>query len=113
MKADTDPAPAMEEESEMIADVELKKLLRRDWAVRVLDEQLEKLPHWCSWEVTRESTIAGQQWSVSFTDSDRESLDGVWDETGASTPDAARLAAARAVLGTLPAEVRSRLGECP
>ena len=93
--------------------VALVEAAERDWAVRVLDAQLAQLPTWSSWETTREATMIGPQWSVSFTDSDRESIDGVWDETGDGTPDAARLAAARSVFPDLPEQVRRELGEEP
>lgn len=80
----------------------LVALLRRDWAVRVLD------------------AVARASWVGSFrTEPEDVSGEQVWfchdDERGfrGPTPDAARHAAALAVFPTLPEAVRAEIGECP
>lgn len=80
----------------------LVAILRRDWAVRVLD----------AW-VARETVRPDQIFSL-FT-----GVRGGWvcglqgDLFNGPTPDAARHAAALAVFPTLSAEKQAELGECP
>jgi hypothetical protein len=86
-----------------------RELLRRDWAVRVLD----------AW---RRENLACRWWSME----EAHDYDGPVSEHGCllewvggskdyagSGEDAARLAAAQAVFHTLPAEKQAALGECP
>ncbi len=94
---------------------ELRALLRRDWAVRVLDAWAasgrtvqidhEQAPAAAGLSGVG-SVIGWKLWLIATTGK-------VLDTFRVNTPDAARLAAALAVFLTLPADVRAKLGECP
>lgn len=71
------------------------------WAVRVLDARLAGMPDGCGWEVSKCSV----GYYVEFTDGTRAALDGPWDRTlevDCMTPDAARIAAAEALVAEDP-----------
>ena len=90
----------------------IEAMARRDWAVRVLDAQLGTMPFGCSWDV---SNMGDEHWTT-FRDDQGDTIDGAWDtacERETRSPDAARLAAAQALVPSLPADVRAELGECP
>jgi hypothetical protein len=63
-------------------------------AVRVLDAKLARFPECTSWEVG----AIGGEFFVTFTDAQRDSLDGPWDDASGRGPDAARIAAAEALV---------------
>lgn len=110
--ADADPdgltyanAPTYAAEAERRRVVELE---RRDWAVRVLDKYASanacQAPSPCPRD-------RGRWWSTEYSLWDGS----VWKhhEVTGDTADAARHAAALAVLPTLDAATRAELGECP
>lgn len=90
----------------------IREALRRDWSARVLDAWLATYPkeYDYGWEVSRGGATA---YYVEFCDGSRSAIDGPWDGTAGTTPDDARLAAARAVFPSFSAKVRAELGECP
>ncbi len=124
-RADTEPAPALEEESEMHASVimaakadlvsfhpeftttargaefiaRLVDSARRDWDVRVLDALSSGAPG-RSWRVTHHTG----EWSVMFP---------AHIAREGNTPDAARHAAALAAWDSLSTEEKAGIGECP
>jgi hypothetical protein len=76
-------------------------LLRRDWSVRVLDA----VPCCCSgWEGPAPAPEQARNGTYFVF---------VMESHWGHDPDAARHAAALAVLPSLPADVRAELGECP
>lgn len=85
---------------------QLTALIRRDWAVRVLDAWHRTQP------LERVVSLADFQ-GIFLLDgnADKEYLRNL-RFTG-ETIDAARLAAAQAIFPTLPEAARSELGECP
>lgn len=89
----------------------LTERLRADaralWAVRVLDAW--RMANTRRQHVERSKDEAGRTWEVELY---FERLNSKEFHYGL-TPDAARHAAALAVLPTLPADVRAKLGECP
>ncbi len=100
----------------MLADDELKMLLMRDWAVRVLDAWAGtgglNLGSARRWSTDSVGACALCEWAPRRTD--HGSIDLVRnDEHSSETPDDARLKAARAIFPDLPESVRRELGECP
>ena len=111
------PSPTLErivtafEACGVVTEQDWMALLRRDWAVRVLD----------AWSVLRGTNVPNVQrnlrekqdrlWSV-FTWSDSGPGWGRSEHT-ANSPDAARLLAADAVWSGLPESVRAEIGERP
>ncbi len=99
---------ALEEESEMYEVEGCENCYRSDdaralWAVRVLDAAVDGKSAW--WECDRLASF----WSCGL-----HADGGRYVQHGEGpAPDAARLAAAQSVWESLPAETRSRLGECP
>lgn len=86
-----------------LLEAELDRVIRRDWAVLVLDAWADAGGEWPrSWETCRQ---AGCSW-VTLDDGGRAYYSG-------HSADAARLAAAEAVFPGLPADVREKLGERP
>lgn len=82
-----------------------RALLRRDWAMRVLDAW-RSLDSRNTWWMTE--SVASREPRV------MRAHDGMWlAQSDATTPHAARLAAAKAVYPELPADVRTELGEHP
>lgn len=95
------PAGTMEA---MKAAGALRDMLRRDWAVRVLDAEHQAtntaFPLFAEWDEETKWLVEG-----------RDSVGPIGRSD--TSADAARLAAALVVLPTLPAKVRANLGECP
>lgn len=81
-------------------------VVRRDWAVRVLDA------HAVSTDVPAPALDFDRTWCVRWLLVVGDITYSRWT-TGHADPDAARLAAARAVFPSLSADVRAELGECP
>lgn len=101
--------PSISEEAAVSAIEALSALRRRDWSVRVLDACRRCTPHAESWET--QSTSSG--FYVEMLDCNRDCLDGPWELKRGADEDAARHAAALAVLPTLDAATQADLGETP
>ncbi len=78
-------------------------MLRRDWAVRVLDAWVEKHAY-RSWRSSNDVTDR----RVTVYESPR-----VYDWYAGATPDEARMTAAKSVYLTLSRDEQARLGVCP
>ncbi len=90
----------------MLADEELKKLLRRDWAVRVLDAWAHDVSRSKYWFTDKTEPSNRYACYCRGRNPREECFMG-------PTPDAARHAAALAVFPVLPAETQTKLGPCP
>lgn len=82
------------------------------WAVRVLDAWADANRNWPGPETVKCDYRRRGEWGcmVGFEDLSRSTRRQAYYAT---TPEAARLAAAQAVFPSLPADVRAKLGECP